>query len=341
MANAQKQFDDFDAVIRRFDDDTKREKRDMLLDQVCSGLKDKRPAFSRFNQGSYAMHTRVAPVSGDDDLDAGIVFTDSAASLGCPVELKKDIFDVLNNVANRTVEIKRPCVRVQYLKNGEPDYHIDIAVYAQRDDDHLDLALGKNGSPGEFRVWDEQDPKGVISKIRDKYAGSDDWSTAHRFQFRRCIRMLKRWRDHQYGQNVGPISIALTVAGYNWFSPVVNVVDNTPDDLTAMRDWVQRILDEFLLISDCKDDHDRRIVIRHIGFPNNDLMEGRDSSQHRALHKKLGGLLEALNDAIADKDPHSACETLQCEFGSDFPVPPKSSTGKSTTSAVVTTGTSA
>ena len=69
MAYVQKQFEDFDQEIRlgAFDENaTLREKRDRILDKLKAGIERQRnagkniPAYTHFNQGSYAMQSRQA-----------------------------------------------------------------------------------------------------------------------------------------------------------------------------------------------------------------------------------------------------------------------------------------
>ena len=329
MADVQQQFIDFHDTIRRADDETKREKRDMLVEELRDRLPDSRPAFKEFNQGSYAMHTNIVPIHTDDDIDVGLRFQDTVENLGCPVRLKEDVRDALNH-ANRTINIKRPCVTVQYLKNGEPDYHVDLAVYGIKNtNEHLDLAIGKSGSPQVNRTWSEEDTLGVIKTIKDAQPKDSE----ERKQFRRCIRNLKRWRDEQYSRDDGPVSIALTAAAKHWFVPEVQLISGKPNDLTAMYNWVTRMINEF---------HGERLTITHVGWPYNDLLSSMTDAAQSRFKNNLIDLQHELHAADSDPDPHSACTGLRDNaFGSDFPVPEKGDTGKRVVAPVITTGNSA
>lgn len=329
MADVQQQFIDFHNTIRRADDEIKREKRDMLVAELRERLPASRPAFKEFNQGSYAMHTNIVPIHTDDDIDVGLRFQDTAENLGCPVKLKEDVCDALTH-ANRTVDIKRPCVTVQYFKNGQPDYHVDLAVYGIRNvNDHLDLAIGKSGSLQANRTWSEEDPLGVINTIKD----AQPQDSEERKQFRRCIRNLKRWRDEQYSRDDGPISIALTAAAKHWFVPEVQLITGTPKDLTALYNWVTRMINEF---------HGERLTVTHVGWPYNDLLNSMTDAAQSRFKNKLIDLQHELHAADTDADPHSACTGLRnSAFGSDFPVPDKGDTAKRVVAPVITTGSSA
>ncbi|MFK7891632.1 MAG: cyclic GMP-AMP synthase DncV-like nucleotidyltransferase [Granulosicoccus sp.] len=337
MADVQLQFIGFHNAIRQADDETKRAKREMLVDELREKLPKTRPAFKEFNQGSYAMHTNIFPIHGDDDLDVGLRFQDTGEAIGCPVALKEDIKAALT-YANRTVIVRRPCVTVQYLKNGDPDYHIDLAVYALNEglQSHLALAVGKSGSPIANRHWSEQDPLGVITSIKESFEKDSE----ERRQFRRCIRFLKRWRDERYNAEDGPISIALTVSAKRWFSPNLDLFNGAPNDHAAMRDWVSRMLAEFCVPIGSVSQQPR-LRIEHIGYPYTDLLESMSDAAHERFRSKLSSLLSALDDAAQDVDPHRACVTLHAEFGRDFPIPDKSDTAKKVIPAVVSTGASA
>ena len=49
-----------------------------------------------------------------------------------PIRVKQWVYEALK-FGNRTVEYKRPCVRVQYHRAGEEAYHVDFAVYSEKD----------------------------------------------------------------------------------------------------------------------------------------------------------------------------------------------------------------
>ena len=109
-------------------------------------------------------------------------------------------------------------ITIEYLKNNEVDYHVDLAIYVKRRyDNYLDLAKGKEFSDSENRFWEISDPKGLISKINNRFSDSDEMA-----QMRRCIRYFKRWRDYKLYSGK-PFSIALTVASFYWFSPYKEV----------------------------------------------------------------------------------------------------------------------
>lgn len=344
MANVQPQFKEFHEKIRLkgySDNEKLREKKRLLIDALKKGLKKQKDeddlpglTFTNFDQGSYAIHTGTKPLHKEDDydIDIGLCFDlntdDHQEYLDDPVKLKKRIRDALDN-ANRTVQIKEPCVRVQYTKNGENDYHVDLAVYKNIDgSSELDLARGKEHSSDENRYWDRQDPKGLIDKINNVQSDADD-----RSQMRRCIRYFKRWRDKNFQDSAGPVSIALTVAAYHWFASDIDI-DGEPSDQTALKNLVNTMVRN-------KAGNGRLSIMLPV-VPRNDLLESLTANQMDNFIAKLERLEEALKKAADLKDPHEACKKLQKEFGDEFPVPEKEKTGKKALAApVVQTGQSA
>ena len=336
MPAVQKQFDDFHQAIKLDDDDEKaklREKREILLDALNKYLDDDVPTFEKFDQGSYSMHTGVVPRDGNYDIDVGLIFDCKRDKYSDPVTLKKKVRDALDTHV-RTVLIRRPCVTVNYLRNSEPEYHVDLAIYVKRDDDLLDIAKGKENSSTENRVWETSDPKGLTKTIREAFTDAKELA-----QYRRCIRYLKRWRDVQFSSGGAPLSIALTVAAKRWFKPVFETSGKS-SDLLALLDWVTSILGQFqATVTD--EGYYQRLKVMLPVTPYNDLMEGMTKLQMETFKEKLEALKTALTEAYDEDLPEDACKLLTKQFGEDFKVPEKSATAKSVAAPVIGTGNSA
>ncbi|WP_075354759.1 cyclic GMP-AMP synthase DncV-like nucleotidyltransferase [Desulfovibrio sp. DV] len=330
MADVQKYFLEFHDAIKLSNIEENKilqEKRDILIGNLKEKLPEDFPSFSQFNQGSYAMNTGVNPKDSDFDIDVGIVF-ECLRSKFTPVGLKKKIRDALA-YANRQVLIRRSCVTVQYIKSGEHCYHVDLAIYVKREEDSFfDLAKGKEFSEESEKYWELSDPKGLISKIQ---AGSTSCLEAkHTAQMRRCIRYLKLWRDHKLPSGK-PVSIALTCAAQQWFSPKEDRLGKD-DDLEAMLNWASQI-------------HTFVSVTRNIPLPvqpYSNLLAELTENQLNGVCDRLVELKNALKEARAEDDPVEACKKLMKQFGKCFPVPEKSETAKvSIKAAVLPSGTSA
>lgn len=351
MANVQKQFDEFDGKIRlgRFDEEeTLREKRDTVrkklrerLPEVFDAHDEDCPEFYFRNQGSYELGTGVKPLDGDYDIDQGLYFKVSTTTYPDPVVLKKRVLEALDGHTD-SVQIRRPCVTVQYRRADEPLYHVDLAVYSdgpENADQKSRLATGKENSAEKFRTWDLSDPQGLVERIQDRFHSND------RAQFRRCIRYLKRWRDKAFASagNGAPIGIGLTVGAYDDLRPVYfDAVAGSPDDLTSLRNLIRDVLAHFTPEWDAEQEKTvKRLKVTLPVEPYNDLFERMTNRQMEEFEEKLERLLEALDYALVEVDPHDACKKLKRVFGDDFPVPDKSDTAKRHSAAIVSSSGSA
>lgn len=325
MLNVQTYFNKFHETIRRSydDNDILREKRDLLLGNLRDGLRSyaqnrniKIPRYDPFNQGSYAMGTGVEPCPGEDyDIDVGLRFHISKDDYS-PIEVKIWVYNALQ-FGNRTVEYRRPCVRVQYHISGEDAYHVDFAVYSDKGynwDNQTYLAKGLAGSQPENQFWEVAEPNGLIEIFRRKFANQGDQD-----QFRRVIRFLKRWKDVNFSAdgNGRPTGIAMTACAMNWFQ--VKTVYNFDDgkhhyaDLAALKILAESILNQF--------DFRTRMSVQLPVPPHNDLFEKMSDMQMQNFKIKLVGLTSVLDEAEKAPTPFVACRKLQHVFGDDFPLP--------------------
>lgn len=337
MPAVQKQFEDFHANIKLDNDDEKatlREKRETLLKALKANLEGDVPSFESFNQGSYSMHTGVLPPDLNYDIDVGIIFDCKQDKYPDPVVLKKKVRNALNS-HGRTVAIRRPCVTVNYMRDGKPEYHVDLAIYVKRDDGLLDLAKGKENSGDDFRIWEVSDPKKLTDIICTAYKDADELA-----QYRRCIRYIKRWRNVQFSNGGAPLSIALTVAAKEWFTPRFET-SGKPTDLLALLDWVDAILARFQTAYTDDDGWHERLSVTLPVTPHCDLMAGMTKGQITTFKEKLEGLRDALSDAYDEDLPEDACKLLNKQFGDDFKIPEKAATAKTVAAPVISTGNSA
>ena len=326
MANVQTYFNKFHDTIRRSYEDNSnlREKRDLLLGDLRDGLQKyaedhsvEIPRFEHFNQGSYAIGTGIEPLPGEDyDIDVGLEFHLSKDNYP-PVEVKKWVHDALDT-GNRTVEYKRPCVRVQYHRAGMGIYHVDLAVYSESAynwDNRTYLAKGFPGSGAENRIWEVAEPKRLIDIFQQRFQYQGD-----RDQCRQVIRFLKRWKDVNFSANGNerPTGIALTACAMNWFQRGTryDLSDgkNYYDDLTALKNLAQAIINQF-------DWWTGRMRVNLPVPPNNDLFEKMSDNQMENLKNKLEVFRDTLTQVESTVDTLTSCHLLRDVFGNDFPTP--------------------
>lgn len=341
----QSQFEKFHGTIKLDMDDLRKviEKRDMLIDEIRAYLKKKsekeeKPliTFTNINQGSYPTGTGIEPAfdTHDYDIDSALIFNVSKKDYN-PLQVKGWVHEALD-IQFRTVEWKKPCIRVQYKENGLPNFHVDFAIYSSEnsnEDSKTYLAKGKPTLASSQNVWEESQPKKLLELIGSKFTDQKEKS-----QFKRVIRYLKRWKDTKFSSANGkPHGIAITALAYNGFKPYVkNYFNNEEqtDDHKACLEFVGYIINCFSFFTD-------RISVHLPVSPGNDLFAKMQVGQCKDFKAKLEKLQTALSDAYDETDPHEACKLLQKQFGDDFPVPVKEETGQSRTKSLIGTNESA
>lgn len=324
MANLQRQFDIFHKRIRLNleENQTLREKREIVCGKLIDRLPyifdaagEECPRFEIRDQGSYKMGTAVYPLDRDFDIDLGMFFQIDPKAYD-PVGLKRVVHSALAG-HTRKVQIRRPCVTVQYQRAGQPTYHVDIAVYSDgsRSRDRIPrLAMGKERSRKELCGWEPSDPAGLTSEILSSYAGED------LTQFRRVVRYLKRWKDVNFSArgNGAPRGIALTVACHQHFEPAY-FRDNTADDLTALIQVIDGMLESFTRRGRSGSvRYDVRIELPV--EPYADLCERMTDLQKLHFCNQLATLLDVLDTVDRGRSQLKACQRLRRVFGNHFPL---------------------
>lgn len=294
MCSLQKIFENFNEIIKTgydFNSDLK-EKKDLLIAEIKTKLQ---PKCDSPLQGSYSIHTGVKPVSGDYDIDVALIFKEEDLDeKSSPYQLKQKVYDCFYR-NNRTVEIKEPCVRVQYHEKSEEKYHVDFALYKETKDKKYYLARGKDTSESK---WEECEPYRLIEILNDP-----NENIGNKEQYRRCVRYLKRFKALNFEHENIP-SIAITVSAYNTF----NNRNMPEDDVIAL----QYVISD--LINCVKN---RRIILPT--KPNSNLIEKLTLNQLDNLEKKLTCLESDLNWANQENvDIQDACSRLAKYFGADF-----------------------
>ena len=297
----------------------------MLLGELREKLPDEFSKFYSFNQGSYAFGTGIMPKNGNYDIDVGLAFP-NIKDFFDPIETKLKIWDALV-IAKRTVKIRQPCVTVEYLLDGEPQYHIDLAIYSINDQDNYSLAMGKDYSNRSLICWEKADPRGLISKVNSRF------SDENKAQFRRILRYLKKWRDYKI-TNDHLISIALTIAAYNWLSPYIDILSKLPNDIKALENLLSSMLLNWSI-------NPERLSIILPVEPYNDLLGGMSLSQMEDLKEKIIDFRDSLIDVQIETNLRVACTTLAKYFGEEFPIPSDDDQRARVGKSYVSTGTSA
>lgn len=327
MTLLQSEFNKFNAAIRLGWTDEQailRDKRDAILDRIRERIDG--PGFNHFNQGSYELGTGVKPVDGDYDIDVGLTFNTTKAAWPDPVTLKQRVAAALSGY---NVELKRPCVTVQYRRHNEPRYHVDLNIYvpAPGDGAMLYLAVGKSGDAANLKEWRYTDPLALSAAIDAKFTGDD------RDQFRRVVRYLKRWKDRTFPRegNAAPRGIGLTAAALQWFAVAKQY------DPVANRSHYRDLSALSSLVSAMRSNASPRLVVKLPVSPYDDLFRRMNDEQMSVFRAELDALDGGLRGALLDPDDGSTSATLRRFLGDDFPEA-KSSTSRRVGSAIVSSG---
>jgi hypothetical protein len=190
---------------------TLREKRDIVITQLMSGLDSPKPTIR--NQGSYALGTGIKPHDGKPnyDIDIALEFALDPNKIGA-VAFKRQVFAAVQN-HTQNVQLREPCITITYQRKGELIYHVDLAVYASHQGSTF-LARGVVGSSKQDDRWELADPAGLIA-----YVKTHPSDPSHREQWRRVVRYLKRWKDLRFSSEgqAAPRGVALSACALKWF----------------------------------------------------------------------------------------------------------------------------
>lgn len=297
----------FDAAIKLDwdDSDSLRERRDVILAHLRERLDD---SFDPCNQGSYELRTGIHPLRGDYDIDVALRFNLTIEQCPDPVALKQRVHAALQGLGSE-VRIRRPCVTVFYQREGEPLYHVDLALYAKDASGRSHLACGKPGDDSRLRTWTPSDPRALGDHIKGRFEGED------LAQFRRVIRVLKRWKDERFSSEgeAAPRGIALTAAALKWFQtagrrdPVAQRFHH--DDTAAL----------LALVKAMRAHAGPRLVAHLPVPPNSDPFARMTDRQMQIFRDELERLERALLKAQDCDERREACDVLRRVLGDDFP----------------------
>lgn len=323
MVNLQSEFIKFHEAIKLSDEnDTLRQKREILLNKLRQNISEEVASYTHFNQGSYAMGTGIKPDDGDYDIDVGLKFQIKKEDYEDPVQVKKWVYDALAGHTKK-VQIRRSCVTVTYQEDGEAAYHVDFAVYAAHNTDgKLYIAKGKENSSADYRYWEESDPQALIDLLHDRFTDADD-----RKQFRRIIRYAKKWKNRNFDPsgNGAPTGIVLTALAYTYFNPSFKMgffpTKKHYDDFTAFKNLMIAIQNSF----SSRWDENAQCSCYTISHclpvkPENNLFEKMTAKQQNDFYHKIDTLISKLEAVENEGKKSDACKVMTEIFGEDFPV---------------------
>ena len=308
--NSQSNFIEFFNRIKFSQEDNNqylKKKREQLVNEIHRYLKEEgKPTIKVHNQGSYALDTGIKPLGKRDfDIDIALVFDVQTRDYKDPTELKQWVVNAIKRYSHGQPEMRTPCVRVEFKKNGRVHYHVDLAVYGYNNN-VKHIAKGRRGSQTYNKKWEPSEPIKLKQKLNKQFSNGEQ-----RAQYKRIICYLKRWKDVHFRArtNEAPTGIALTVMAYEWFAPQVK--KGVADDLKALH----------LFLEKCKQNQYGLAVKLPVRPQNALFTDINQSPKHREKYlKKMKQLCSAVKQAYQHSNASEAARLLQGQFGDDFPI---------------------
>lgn len=275
------------------------------------------------DQGSYKYNTTIH--SDVVDRDVAVMIPLDIQENPDPRRIKGYLRDSID-IPARTVQIKEPCVRAAYHKDGEEYLHIDLPLYAL-DGDDIYLARGKEY--GTY-CWEPADPEGLNDDLCSKINGNP--------QLRRVICYLKKWKNEHYANPISdhevPPSIGLTYLVCDCFEAQTS--DAGDDDLLAFQKTVCNICNLFSVTRDFYGNVISASISRYLPVrPYTDIfkkMKDSSSSYMVTFYKRLCAAKDKLTNAVNVESDHDAAEYIVDVLGDEFEVPPKQAANRATIS---------
>lgn len=275
------------------------------------------------DQGSYKYNTTIT--SDVVDRDVAVMIPLDIEENPDPRKIKGYLRDSID-IPVRTVQIKEPCIRAAYHKNGEEYLHIDLPLYAK---DGTDVYLARGKEYGTYS-WEPADPDGLNDDLCGKINGND--------QLRRIICYLKKWKNEHYDNPISdhevPPSIGLTYLACDCFE--AQTTDEGDNDLLALQKTIQNICNRFSVTINGSGEAVYANISRYLPVqPYTDVFQKmRDSSSSYMVtfYKRLCKAKENLTNAVNVESDHDAAEYVVKVLGSEFTVPPKEATNRATQS---------
>jgi len=284
MANCNKLFLEFNTELK-----ISSSKRDRLVrsnndlrDRITKYMKENHSDYSVsfFKQGSYKMGTMIKTKDNECDFDDGVYLDDQPDVTAGTVQ--GWIKEAVKDATTIPPQHKKKCIRVIY----QGDYHIDIPVYYQKDDDLPPKVADKDDG------WGESDPREFL----EWFSGVKDDGG----QLVRIIRYLKAWGDHKRNKMPNGLTMSLLTAN--------NIVYNDRDDI-ALKSTLNTIRNRIQFNFHCY----------MPTTPYDDLLAKLDSTQQNNFLDRLSEFIDDATSAIDESNQLKASKLWKKHLGDRFP----------------------
>jgi len=269
-----------------------------------------------FLQGSVATGTAIRPLS-NDEFDVDVIYPFRLSAFGNQQPTPKHIIDwftsrlVQNGFYKPRLIPKPRCARIDYAG----DFHVDIIPSTKDIPDHQPYAIPTRDLTG----WITNDAIGFANwvRARDGAAGGKDIYGDGRFV--RTVRIMKRWRDHFFGEQSAVSSILLTtilgkhdptISGYR--PPLEKPLYPTyQNDAAYMYDMLR-------LTWSCLQTPPVN-AFWNPTLPDEDLARGWDQKDREIFLLRLGSCISHMENSLTGKTEEAAITNYKKAFGETFP----------------------
>lgn len=256
------------------------------------------PAADVFLQGSYANDTSVQPVKGGEyDLDVVAICADAGASADSALKALEDALSEDEDYKKR-IDVERqpkPCVRLRYADDDDgAGFHVDIVPARPAANAALAIPLRGNG-------WRETAPREYTA-----------WCLRQGDDFKRVVRMLKRWRDEN-DKRRGIKSVVLQVLIADALANATPAGSDTASLLIATLEGIQQRL---------RDYPTKAPEVRNPVLPSENFADRWPDSDYQEFRRNVDEAVQLAWEALEQPDEKESHKLWQKLFGDDFPPEP-------------------
>lgn len=245
-----------------------------------------------FVQGSYANGTAVRPVLGGE-YDIDIVAVTAGGDDGA-TDAIRDLYGTLENSRYKNmIEERKPCVRVTYVDDEIGGFHVDVVPVRISTDVDTEAPYE---APRKGSGWHDTAPTEYTA-----------WCANQGDDFRRAVRMFKRWRDEQQDVRKAVKSIVLQVL-VSQYMPV-GVVDDA-----------DRVATTFIDMNTALEELDSAPDVFNPVLASENLTARWSDTDFANFKKELKEAADIAAEAIDADNLVEACEKWGEIFGDAFPV---------------------
>lgn len=270
------------------------------IERACERLEDHLvehcdvPREAIFLQGSYANDTSIRPArpDGEYDLDVVAVIAGPEMTVDEAFTYLEETLERDGDYAERIEKDRAPCVRLRYASDEQGGFHVDIVAARPANDAPLEIPIRDVG-------WKPTNPKGYT-----------DWCDSQPDQFRRTVRMLKRWRDEHEDDRRGVKSIVLQVLTGNF-------LPTTTDDAEALQGTLVALRSHLAGYAETPP------VVANPALPSENLTRTWPAEHYKMFRHHVSDAADLATRALQSGDIDESHVLWRQLLGESFPPPPE------------------